>query len=163
MTRFPIRAGNASAATSLTIAFARLADVIVDINLLYTFRDFLSRDLLLRSRSPYSRPSLLIGRFNDGDCSNAPQRLRSEPRDLFPNSFQVFFVHSWLNLVYLDAWRNVRRSTQRRLGATPARNPSRQRSGFCCTKAARYSSIDFASGPFACSWPLSARTISSLT
>jgi hypothetical protein len=32
--RLPIRAGSASAATSFTIAFAKLADVIIDIKLL---------------------------------------------------------------------------------------------------------------------------------
>src|SRR5882757_9628246 len=96
MTRFPIRARNASAATSFTIAFARLADVIVDISLL--------NDCLGVFYAP--SPLKCTGCRRCGLLLSA-KSLRSQPGNFLTHSIEIFLIHSRLDLFDLYAGRSA--------------------------------------------------------
>src|SRR5580698_11518972 len=109
-------AGNASTATSFTIAFATFADVIVPI-------DFHLVCFVLEPTPGNAFPSP-----PPGPSSHASQCLTRHPRDLLAHLLQFFRVHARSNLVQIDSAR-IRDSLRPRPHSRSARNTRRQKFG----------------------------------
>src|SRR6476469_2878140 len=126
MTRFPIRDGNASAATSFTIAFARLADVIVDISLL--------SDCLGALFAPFSLKRTGLQAMRIG--LKAANGLRSQPGYFLTHPIEIFLIHSRLDLLDLYAGRSpVGCISCGRLGAASAGDSRGQQLGILLHEA----------------------------
>src|SRR6185312_6336687 len=141
MTRLLTSAGNASAATSLTIAFARLADVMVDISLLNKNGQpklpvycaaFLRGSagpfipgpkrllplVLTTTAQPFIRP---FGRSREvaDVLLGPPQTLRRETRHFLANPLQLVLTHARFDLVDIHDGLGVRNGVAR-CGMHPA-------------------------------------------
>ena len=110
-TRLPIQGspsapGSASAATSFTIAFAKLAEVITAI---YFSPVFLSLTNFRPSDTPRLTSVYMLTRALDLEAGvlHAANRLTCHPRDFLPDFVDLFRAHARPDLVQVDRARDV--------------------------------------------------------